>query len=264
MGQEGAKTKSGLLSHFPQEYDERVGAYRMGHLIWFYLLIGIVVSEFASLLTTVYLHRASTHRSVIFHPVLEFFMQFGLWLTTGINRKEWVAVHLCHHAHADEEGDPHSPRLLGLWRVQIGNLFLYIRAARDPKVLWYGRNIVPTLAERTIFKSTYLGLLVGIGLLWLMFGFWPMLIVVGMHMFLYLFFLNNLINGWCHVKGYKNFPQAVAYNNRFIALITMGEGLHNNHHHKPGSASLSYKTSEVDPGWLFIRLARLCGLARLA
>jgi stearoyl-CoA desaturase (delta-9 desaturase) len=227
-----------------------------------YLLLGVAIAEFASLLTTVYLHRGSTHRSVIFNPVLEFFMQLGLWLTTGINRKEWVAVHLCHHAHADEEGDPHSPILLGLWRVQLGNLFLYRRAARDPKVLWYGRNIVPTFAERTIFHSKLLGLLIGIGFLWFALGFWPMLIVAGTHVFLYLFFLNNLINGWCHVRGYKNFPSAVAYNNRLIAWITMGEGLHNNHHQKPGSPSLWYKWSEVDPGWIFIRLMCLCGLAR--
>jgi stearoyl-CoA desaturase (delta-9 desaturase) len=138
-----------------------------------------MVAEFASLLTTVYLHRGSTHRSVIFNPVIEFFMQLGLWLTTGINRKEWVAVHLCHHAHADEEGDPHSPILLGLWRVQLGNIFLYRRAARDPKVLWYARNIVPTFAERTIFRSALLGLLIGMALLWFAFGFWPMLIVAG-------------------------------------------------------------------------------------
>jgi stearoyl-CoA desaturase (delta-9 desaturase) len=235
----------------------------MGHFIWLYLLLGVIVAELASLLTTVYLHRSSTHRSVIFNPVLEFFMQFGLWLTTGINRKEWVAVHLCHHAHADQEGDPHSPLLLGFWKVQLGNLFLYRRAARDPKVLWYGRNIVPTLAERTIFRSTVLGLLVGIGLLWLVFGFWPMLIVVGTHAFLYVF-LNSLINGWCHARGYKNFPLVVAFNNRFIAWITMGEGLHNNHHHKPGNPSLRYRASEVDMGWLFIQLACLCGLARLA
>ncbi len=235
----------------------------MGYPVWIYILIGVVVAEIASLLTTVYLHRGSTHRSVVFNPALEFLMQLGLWLMTGINRREWVAVHLCHHAHADVEGDPHSPLLLGLWPVQLGNLFLYRRAAKDPKVLWYARNLRPSFAERTIFRSTMTGLLTGMGLLWWVFGLVPMLIIVGTHAFLYLFFLNNLVNGWCHARGYKNFPLAVAYNNRFIAWITMGEGLHNNHHHKPGNPSLRYLASEVDPGWLFIRTACFFGLARL-
>ncbi len=235
----------------------------MNHSVWFCLFLGVAVAEFASLLTTVYLHRGSTHRSVVFNPVVEFFMQFALWLTTGINRKEWVAVHLCHHAYADEEGDPHSPLLLGLWKVQLGNFFLYRRAARDPKVLWYARNIVPTFAERTIFRSTLLGLLIGTAALWWIFGLWSMMIIVATHMFLYLFFLNNLINGWCHARGYKNFRTAVAFNNRLIAWITMGEGLHNNHHHKPGSPTLRYRASEVDLGWAFIRLLCFCGLARV-
>jgi len=236
----------------------------MVYSVWVYPLLGVAVAEFASLLTTVYLHRGSTHRSVIFNPTLEFFMQLGLWLTTGINRKEWVAVHLCHHAHADVKGDPHSPLLLGLWKVQLGNIFLYRRAARDPKVLWYARNLVPTFAERTIFRHILLGPLIGMAILWLAFGFLPMVIIVGTHSFLYLFFLNNLINGWCHARGYKNFLKTVAYNNHLIAWITMGEGFHNNHHHKPGSPSLRYRWNEVDLGWLFIKLMCACGLARLA
>jgi len=235
----------------------------MRHSVWMYLFLGFLLAEFASLLTTVYLHRGSTHRSVKFNPALEFFMQLGLWLTTGINRKEWVAVHLCHHAHADAEGDPHSPLLLGLWPVQLGNIFLYRRAARNPKVLWYARSLTPSLAERIMFRHAFLGLLAGIAILWYVFGFWPMLIIAGTHMLLYMFFLNNLINGWCHARGYKNFPTVVAFNNRFIAWITMGEGLHNNHHHQPRNPSLRHKRSEIDPGWIFIRLMCFCHLATL-
>jgi stearoyl-CoA desaturase (delta-9 desaturase) len=241
------------------------------HLVWWaymltYMSIGFLVAEIASLLTTVYLHRGSTHRSLKFNPVLEFLMQLGLWLTTGINRKEWVAVHLCHHAHADVEGDPHSPILLGLWPVQLGNIFLYRRAARDPKTLWYGRNIVPTFAERIIFRWTLIGpFVVAPALLWWAFGLLPMLIIVATHMLLYLFLLNNLVNGLCHYRGYKNFPlPVVAFNNHFVAWITMGEGFHNNHHNAPGNPSLSYKWYEFDLGWVFIRLMCFCGLIKIA
>lgn len=228
-----------------------------------YPAFGFLLSQWASLETTVYLHRASTHRSVTFNPLVEFVMQCGLWLKTGINRVEWVAVHLCHHAHTDEEGDPHSPVLLGLWRVQFGNIFLYRKAAKDPTVLAYAKHITPTFAERTLFRSQITGLGVGVMILWLIFGLVPALIIAGVHTLLYLFFLNNLINGWCHARGYKNFPDAPAFNNRFIALITMGEGLHNNHHHKPRNPTLRYRRDEIDLGWMFIRSLCWLKLAKL-
>lgn len=218
-----------------------------------FIFLGFVLSQVATLITTVYLHRSSTHKSVLFHWFVELLMQMILWLTTGINRKEWVSVHLCHHAHADKEGDPHSPFLSGFWRVQLGNVFLYQKAAKDPKVLWYGRNIKLTWAERTIFKSPFLGLLIGIALACYIFGFWFGLIISASHTLFYLFLINNLVNGWCHVRGYKNFKDALAFNSRFIAMITMGEGLHNNHHFRPTRAKLSVKKSEFDIGWGFIR-----------
>lgn len=228
------------------------------------IALGFLIAQGASLLTTVYLHRGSTHRSVSFHPWVEACMQFGLWLTTGINRLEWVAIHLCHHAHADKNGDPHSPVLLGFWRVQLGNVFLYRKAAKDPRVLAYGKNIRLTLAERTVFRSGTLGLLVGIAALWYTFGFVPALAIAGTHTFLYVVVISGLVNGYCHVRGYKNFPGAHAFNNRWVAWLTGGEGLHNNHHHAPGNPSLRHKRSEIDLGWLVIRglcalnLARIC------
>lgn len=190
-------------------------------------------------------------------------MQMVLWLITGINRKEWVAVHLRHHAFADTLGDPHSPLLLGLWRVQLGNLFLYLKAVKDKNTLWYGRNLKLTWAEKTIFKSRYLGLILGISLACYFFGIWQGLFVSSIHTLLYLFFLNNLINGWCHVRGYKNFLGAVAFNNRLIAAITAGEGFHNNHHWRPGQAKLSVKKSEIDIGWGFIKFLLFFNLAKV-
>lgn len=229
-----------------------------------YVLMGFLIAELATVGTTVYLHRGSTHRAVKFRPWVEFLMQLGLWLTTGINRIQWVAVHLCHHAHADKEGDPHSPLILGFWKVQLGNVFLYLRAARDPRVLWYAKHIKPTLAERTVFRFSNTGLLIGIGIAWAVFGFLPMLVIAGTHTVLYLFVLNSLVNGWCHARGYKNFPATPAFNNRLIAWLTVGEGLHNNHHHEPTSPTFRRRRSEIDLGWILIRLLCALDLATLA
>src|SRR3989344_1223560 len=224
-------------------------------------LLGFFLSKIATLLTTVYLHRSSTHKSVSFNPVVEFFMQMILWLTTSINRREWASVHLRHHAFTDIKGDPHSPILLGFWRVQLCNLFLYLKAAKDEETLWYGRNLKLTWAEKTIFRSPYLGLTLGILLACYIFGIWQGLLVSFIHTLLYLFFLNNLVNGWCHVRGYKNFLAAAAFNNRFIAMITAGEGFHNNHHWRPGRPKLSVKKNEFDIGWGFIKILSFFNLA---
>ena len=224
---------------------------------------GFVITQVAAIPTTTYLHRSSSHKSVTFHPVVEFFLQTILWLTTGINRKEWVAVHLCHHAHADVEGDPHSPIVSGFWKVQLGNVFLYRKAAKQSAVLRYGKHIEPTWAERTIYKSPELGLLVGISLACSIWGIVPGLIVSAAHTFFYLFVINNLVNGYCHWNGYKNFPAILAFNSHLVAWITMGEGFHNNHHAMPASSKLSYTAAEVDHGWTFINIMRHLKLATL-
>ena len=87
------------------------------------LVVSALVTQIAVFSTTIYLHRTATHKALIVHPAVEWSFKMALWLTTGILTKEWVAVHRKHHAFTDEEGDPHSPLLLGFWKVQLGNVF---------------------------------------------------------------------------------------------------------------------------------------------
>ena len=99
------------------------------------LLFALALIQVAVFSTTIFLHRTATHRALVLHPVVEVMFRFALWVTTGITTREWVAVHRKHHAFTDEEGDPHSPRLVGFWSVQLGNVFHYIREARQPSVV---------------------------------------------------------------------------------------------------------------------------------
>src|SRR5262245_60443201 len=85
--------------------------------------------------TTIFLHRAATHRALTLHPAVEWLFRLGLWFTTGLSTREWVAIHRKHHAFTDEEGDPHSPYLMGFWKVQLGNVFYYVREARDKEMV---------------------------------------------------------------------------------------------------------------------------------
>ena len=71
------------------------------------------------------------------------------WITTGIKPREWVAVHRKHHAFTDVEGDPHSPELLGWVRVQLTNVALYRREARNPETIArYAKDLPPDWWDR--------------------------------------------------------------------------------------------------------------------
>src|SRR5207253_2520886 len=98
-------------------------------------VVGVVLTQVAVLATSIYLHRALAHRALVVHPAADTLFRIVLWLTTGQQRQQWVAVHRKHHAFTDRMGDPHSPRLLGVWRVLLLNAYYYAREARDPEAL---------------------------------------------------------------------------------------------------------------------------------
>lgn len=225
------------------------------------LVAAFVVIQIAVMGTTIFLHRASTHRSLTLHPAVEWLFRFTLWLTTGLSTREWVAIHRKHHAFTDEDGDPHSPLLEGFWSVQLGNVALYVRAARDKEmVARYAKDIKEDAWDRVFFNRGGLGLTLGTVLLCLVLGLWWGLLAAGVHAFMYVFVLSSSINGLCHSVGYKNFENT-ATNIRSLALLTGGEGLHNNHHGYPKSPKFSWKASEIDPAWPVIKLLILLGLA---
>ena len=96
------------------------------------VIVAVVLIQIAVFSTTIFLHRSATHRALVLHPAVSWAFKFALWLTTGIATKEWVAVHRKHHAFTDQEGDPHSPALMGFWSVQLGNVFHYVKEAKNP------------------------------------------------------------------------------------------------------------------------------------
>ena len=235
----------------------------MSHYLWVVPLVALALSEIAVIATSVYLHRGLAHRALRLHPVADVGFRAVLWLTTGQNRREWVAVHRKHHAFTDREGDPHSPRLLGFWRVQLANVYYYVREARNPETI---RTFAPDLAEdrwdRAIFSRSLSGLGIGIALLCLTLGVWAGLTAGLAHAVLYVFVLAPLINGLGHWRGAQNFGNT-AYNSRVLAWVTGGESLHNNHHAHPRAPKFSMRRFEFDPSWVVIRGLAAVGLVAI-
>lgn len=226
------------------------------------LAVAVALIQTAVFSTTIFLHRTAAHRALVLHPAVAWAFRCALWITTGISTREWVAVHRKHHAFTDEEGDPHSPYIEGFWSVQLGNVFLYVKEAKNADVLEkYAKDIKEDGWDRRLFRHGLLGPLVGTAALCFVIGLWPGLLAATLHGVIYVFVLSSSINGLCHQVGYKNFHNT-ATNLRFLALLTGGEGLHNNHHGVPRSPKFSFKPSEFDPAWPVIKLLTALRLAQ--
>ena len=226
------------------------------------LVIGLTVSFFALTATTVYLHRTVSHRALSMRYPVALLFRAIVWITTGIKPRQWAAVHRKHHAYTDIEGDPHSPVLLGWKKVQRGNVLLYRNALSDPGILdRYARDVRDDAWDRMLFNRNYSGLVSGIALLVILFGPVKGLLAAFIHANFYLAG-NAGVNALGHHFGKRPYAN-LATNLQWLAFLTMGEGLHNNHHAAPSSPRLSHRRGEVDPGWWVIRILAALGLAKL-
>jgi stearoyl-CoA desaturase (delta-9 desaturase) len=231
------------------------------------LVAAFVVTQVAIFITTVYLHRALSHRALTVGDPVAIPFRALIWMTTGMRPREWVAVHRKHHAATDTVDDPHSPAVVGFWRVQLGNVGLYKRCASDPaNVQKYARDLPPDRLDRLVFDYALVGLTVGVAILvltmWALgFGLLAGFLAAGLHAVLYVM-LSGAINAVGHKAGKQPYPNS-ATNLQSLALITAGEGLHNNHHAAPTSARFSLDRGQLDPGWLLVRVLVKLHLAQV-
>ncbi|MGH9004726.1 MAG: fatty acid desaturase, partial [Acidimicrobiia bacterium] len=176
-----------------------------------------------------------------------------VWIMTGVAPREWVAVHRRHHAFSDTPQDPHSPVILGFWAVQLGNVKLYRHTIRDGvTVTKYARDLPPDRLDRALFDHAGLGTGIGIAFLVLVLG-WPTgLLAAGLHTVVYLG-TSAAVNAVGHTFGKRPYDN-LATNNQWLAWISGGEGLHNNHHAAPTSARFALARGQGDPGWWLVRL----------
>jgi stearoyl-CoA desaturase (Delta-9 desaturase) len=237
-----------------------------------YLLTGFGV--------TIGFHRMLTHRSFQTSKPVEYaFAVLGSMSVQGpvIN---WVADHRKHHAHTDEEGDPHSPHvtdghgsgvrgmLHGLFHAHIGWLMTEHGQARRTK---YARDLMEDPGMRSIHRAFVPIVVTGLALPALL-GF----ALTGGQVagaltgllwggFVRVFLLHHVtwsINSICHVFGRRRFATDDHSTNVFwLALPSLGEAWHHNHHAFPRAAVHGLRRTELDPsGWVIGVMERL-GLA---
>ena len=232
---------------------------------WSVLLVTLVFTHLTIVSVTVFLHRNQAHRAMSLHPAVQWMFRFWLWLTTGMNTKQWVAVHRKHHAFVETKDDPHSPKIHGINKVLWQGTELYREATKDPTVVAnYGHGTPTDWWEEKVFgryESLGIGLMLVIDCV--LFG--PIgLTVWAIQMAWIPFFAAGVINGAAHWRGYRNFETAdTATNILPWGILIGGEELHNNHHAFASSAKFSNKPWEFDIGWFYIRILQILGLAEV-
>jgi stearoyl-CoA desaturase (delta-9 desaturase) len=242
------------------------------------LAIAAVMYLLTAVGITVGFHRLLTHRSFQTSKPLEYtFAVLGSMAVQG-PAISWVADHRKHHAHTDEEGDPHSPHvghedgvggvLAGLWHAHSGWLMSTQGRAdwkryapdlyEDQGMRAISRQFVPlvllSLALPALAGWIVSGTLVGAatGLLW-----------GGLVRIFFVHHITWSVNSVCHFLGSRRFDTDDRSTNVFwLALPSLGESWHHNHHAFPRSAVHGLKRWELDPSALIIATMEKLGLAR--
>lgn len=229
------------------------------------LLYLLICTHITIICVTLYLHRGQAHRGIKFHSVVEHFMRFWLWLTTGMVTREWVAVHRKHHAFCEKSGDPHSPRLFGIWKVLFGGAWLYGKATDDKVMIEkFGVGTPNDWVERNIYsKYSLLGVLLLLIINTALFHGWGIVMWL-IQMAWIPFWAAGVVNGLGHWWGYRNNnTKDTSKNISPFGIVIGGEELHNNHHHNPANPKLSLRWFEFDMGWMWLRVFNFFHLVKI-
>lgn len=202
-------------------------------------------------------HRYFAHRSYKTSRVFQFVLAFLAQTSAQKGVLWWAGHHRNHHRFSDTDRDLHSPVRQGLWWAHVGWILdpghdqTPLEQIRDfekyPELVWLNRNhLVPPLVLAALLLATG-------GLHALMWGFFVSTVL--------LFHGTFTINSLSHVFGSRRFRTAdTSKNNLLLALITLGEGWHNNHHHYCSSANQGFYWWEVDLSYYALRGLAAVGL----
>ena len=273
---------------------QTTGAFTLFHLLlpfvavpWLFSwtgLISVVVGNFlfGSLGICLCYHRILTHRSLAVPRWLECTFAFLGICALQDSPAHWVAIHRRHHKHSDDEDDPHTPVKSFFW-AHVG--WLFVKATeygdrrhsvirkyapdldRDPFYNFLERGNIWVWVFVTHAVLFFVG---GFGVEWLQSGDLLAATQFGLSMLLWGVVVRVVVtwhftwsvNSVAHVWGYRNYEtKDNSRNNWLVAMVTWGEGWHNNHHADQRSAAHGHRWWEFDATWLTIRILRLLGLA---
>ena len=229
------------------------------HFRWPYLIACFLILEVRMFFVTAGYHRYFSHRSF---KTSRWFQFVIAWMAMSSSQKGilwWAAHHRHHHRYSDQEEDLHSPTLFGIWWSHVGRIlsdkyngtrFDYIGDfAKFPELRWLNKYflIPPAVLAITMFLSGGWGLFA-----W---GFCLSTVLLWHGTF--------TINSLSHIFGKRRFPTTdTSKNNWLLALVTLGEGWHNNHHYYMASARQGFYWWEIDITFYTLKLLSWFHLVR--
>ena len=233
----------------------------------------VVLYLFAGLGVTAGAHRLFTHRTFTPHPILREMLAFAFLMSAQGSLHRWVRDHAIHHRFADDEGDPHAPVPGGFWFAHLSWMWtqpaslaedraLYVRWTRglDPGRVGRFFRTTPRLAlfhASIVVAAFAVGLLLGTWRTGVSVVVWGVFlrIVIALH-------ATFLVNSATHMWGRRRYRTGDDSRNlAWVALLALGEGWHNNHHHRPGAANNGFHVWwEIDPTFLLLVLLGAAGL----
>jgi stearoyl-CoA desaturase (delta-9 desaturase) len=207
-------------------------------------------------------HRLLTHRGYHVPKLVEYALVTCGTLAVEGGPIQWATTHRIHHAHTDRVGDPHTPRD-GRWWSHVG--WILTGTAQDHDQATVERYAPDLLKDRFyvwLNRYYYVPVIV-VSLVLLLVGGWGVMLwgtflrlTLGLH-------ATWLVNSATHLWGKRRFDTGEdSRNSWWVALLTFGEGWHNNHHAHPTSARHGLRWYEIDFNWWGIRFLELIGLAR--
>ena len=246
-----------------------------GVLIWFHVQAAAALFSWSwfNVLTAMFLywvavglgismgyHRLHTHRGFKTYKWFEYFLAACGTLTLEGGPIFWVATHRLHHQYSDQPEDPHTPRVSGFWAHMGWVMFGDAGHSDTARMSRYAPDLGRDPFYRWLNSWHWVPLTVS-GFVLLAIGGWSLVnwalflrVVVGLH-------ATWLINSATHMWGSRRFPtKDDSKNTWWAAIITFGEGWHNNHHAHPTSARHGLTWYEFDPTWLSLKVLRAIGL----
>lgn len=207
-------------------------------------------------------HRLHTHRSYQIPKAFEYFFAVCGSMTLEGGPIFWVATHRLHHQKSDKPGDPHSPRE-GAWWSHVGWIMFGETNHNNTEAMG---KYAPDLAKDRFYvwlnNYHWVPLTVSAGILFAIGGLplflWGIClrVVVGLH-------ATWLVNSATHMWGHRRFDtRDDSRNSWWVALLTFGEGWHNNHHAHPTSARHGLAWYEFDISWIQISVLKFFGIVR--
>jgi fatty-acid desaturase len=206
-------------------------------------------------------HRVLTHRSVrLRKPVEYLFALFGTLAMQG-DPIRWVAVHRKHHAHADHDGDPHNIARGFKW-AHVDWLYQHnIAYPSDEEIARYAPDLYADPFYRAlVYLNAPLQLALAVALF--MLGGWAWVVWGIFVRLVFSYHTTWFVNSAAHMLGYRTYRTTDQSTNCWwVALLSFGEGWHNNHHAFPFSARHGLRWFEIDMTWWHVRALAFLRLA---